>query len=1069
MNKIYIKRIVFVLTLLGFTISSFGQGPEDEENTPPYHQVLPASPTAASLGKYGEYKVGGSTGVPGIAVPLFEVNGNTMSVPVSLSYHGSGNKVTDVASWVGMGWSLNAGGVIARTVIGNEDEAGAALKAFYSQGFDPDNFDPNYNQADFNLFRALTKQGWTADPDIYSFNVMGYSGQFFIDLEGNVRLYSLQDLEIEYVSGLGQIDRFIITTGTGTVFEFAEKETTYNNSSSNCGIGFESASNLVSAWYLTKINSEYEEFTFTYEQERILHSLSRSESQSFRISLGNGPGGLSDCYNLNILEIYKKKLKSITGPFGTASFTSNKNRLDLNGGKALQTISYQDIDVKLNTSFMTSNENGWNTNDNMDKSRLILNSVNVQAGLEDPKNYSFNYESTILPPRDSYSMDHYGYFNGKNNSIPMPKAPNFSEGANRDVVPTLAKAGILEEIIYPTGGKTIFEWESNQRNLGGQRPKNFTNVSISDSYVSGGEIKTKPFSINDAQRLKINYLLGNANFGEPGEVNLMIINTTTQVIEFNQNISQNATIEPAKVFPAGNYQLKIVNNGIPFNTLSVTLSYYNLGDPVDTIEYLGGLRIKTITNVDTDGTQLNKKTYDYGALSVTNKVSDIDYYQVRYGYSGNIVYQIAHRSSRSRFALSNSVSYIDVFEYIGDENENIGYTHYIYHDDQDYGGGIIGTPKQDQSWKRALVKEMSIYNADGKLKRKVSNTYEFIKKFALAGIRAEYVKDHPQAAGLPTNGLDEIRWRIYDYWSEWAKLESTEITEGLVDQTVFSRNVTGTPGAGSATEGDVNTSIHYEYFRENSHINPGKVITADSEGNTWVDVMLYPRDFANDDSVFRSLKQRYFSQPIEQVKYLENSNNEQQIVSGVSNVYDIQGDLVNTYRVETTSPIDSGLFKYNNDNTIPNTLGSYKRSSFYSKDPEVNITYHSDGRIKEVISKSLTISYLWGYKSRYPVAKISNISSNQLETILGSDKSLIENSNDSNFISQKLATLRGNLPSRVFIEVSLYDIGVGVSKKIDPNGIVTSYKYDDFKRLTHIKDQDDNTLEQYEYNYGSNN
>ncbi|MBC7919870.1 MAG: hypothetical protein H7Z75_02150 [Ferruginibacter sp.] len=85
-------------------------------------KVIPPSPEAAALGKYGALPVGLYTGVPSISVPLYEIKGRRLTLPVSLNYHASGVRVDEVASWVGLGWTLNAGGVITRSVKGMPDE-----------------------------------------------------------------------------------------------------------------------------------------------------------------------------------------------------------------------------------------------------------------------------------------------------------------------------------------------------------------------------------------------------------------------------------------------------------------------------------------------------------------------------------------------------------------------------------------------------------------------------------------------------------------------------------------------------------------------------------------------------------------------------------------------------------------------------------------------------------------------------------------------------------------------------------------------------------------------------------
>jgi hypothetical protein len=82
-----------------------------------------ASPTAASLGKYGDIPVSYHTGIPNIGIPIYTVQSRTLKLPISLSYHAGGLKVQENASWVGAGFSLLAGGCITRTVVGAPDDA----------------------------------------------------------------------------------------------------------------------------------------------------------------------------------------------------------------------------------------------------------------------------------------------------------------------------------------------------------------------------------------------------------------------------------------------------------------------------------------------------------------------------------------------------------------------------------------------------------------------------------------------------------------------------------------------------------------------------------------------------------------------------------------------------------------------------------------------------------------------------------------------------------------------------------------------------------------------------------
>lgn len=113
------KSITLLLIVVFAMVESFGQANSDPD---PTQSILPPSPTAAAFAKYVDHPVNHHTGTPSISIPLCELSGRGVSVPVSLSYHAGGVKVDEVASNVGLGWSLNAGGVVTRTVMGKADE-----------------------------------------------------------------------------------------------------------------------------------------------------------------------------------------------------------------------------------------------------------------------------------------------------------------------------------------------------------------------------------------------------------------------------------------------------------------------------------------------------------------------------------------------------------------------------------------------------------------------------------------------------------------------------------------------------------------------------------------------------------------------------------------------------------------------------------------------------------------------------------------------------------------------------------------------------------------------------------
>ena len=128
-------RTAIILLLFGLTTGVYAQEipkKDSTKNTPSVlvltdaqkllPQIAPQSPQVAAMERHGNYAVKKYNGLVDISLPIFQIKVGNISVPISLAYHPSGNKVNDVASQVGLGWSLNAGGQISRTLTGLPDE-----------------------------------------------------------------------------------------------------------------------------------------------------------------------------------------------------------------------------------------------------------------------------------------------------------------------------------------------------------------------------------------------------------------------------------------------------------------------------------------------------------------------------------------------------------------------------------------------------------------------------------------------------------------------------------------------------------------------------------------------------------------------------------------------------------------------------------------------------------------------------------------------------------------------------------------------------------------------------------
>src|SRR6186713_531649 len=166
------KSVVLFFFVLTLAATVYGQS----STTPlvDLPNVVPPSPNAAALGKFGDIPVGEYTGIPNISIPLYTMRVGKFQLPISLNYHSGGLKVEEVASSVGLGWALSAGGVITRSMHGAPDEgAGGYLRAY--------NLTIDTIVRSNALTRAACMGGVDLQPDLFYYNFAGQSGKFILD------------------------------------------------------------------------------------------------------------------------------------------------------------------------------------------------------------------------------------------------------------------------------------------------------------------------------------------------------------------------------------------------------------------------------------------------------------------------------------------------------------------------------------------------------------------------------------------------------------------------------------------------------------------------------------------------------------------------------------------------------------------------------------------------------------------------------------------------------------------------------------------------------------------------
>lgn len=250
-TKLYLlQNIAFYLSLLIVTTKIYAQG----------------SPESKFNSSLQDFNVSTYTGAAMVNIPIYTFSEGGINIPISLSCNTSGIRVDEKASLVGLGWTLNAGGMISRMVMGAPDE-GSYNGNTYIKGYYKDGGYYSTNVADDH------------EPDQFFMNVGGTSIRFMFNESGKIYTVPASDIKIEYhinqskysnLTSFYQFTDFVVTMPDGVKYTFGTKqeansyayqeaiEKTFFGDPASCG-GIDKSNCLKQfvsrAWMLTKITT----------------------------------------------------------------------------------------------------------------------------------------------------------------------------------------------------------------------------------------------------------------------------------------------------------------------------------------------------------------------------------------------------------------------------------------------------------------------------------------------------------------------------------------------------------------------------------------------------------------------------------------------------------------------------------------------------------------------------------------------------------------------------------------------------------------------------------------------
>ena len=429
-------------------------------------QPAVTAPSAAAFNytQYSSSRTNYIDGSESIEVPIASVSEGPLSHGVSISYNTKGIKTNTVASQVGLGWHLNAGGMITRSIQGISDDNSNGYGYWEMNDNSYSGSDQLYVEGDRDL-----------QPDIYHYNVGGFSGSFTLDENNNFHNIPVSNRKIEVewdgVNGnsydFGFV-RFIITDEMGTKYYFGVDD---NNNDYLEFTAVKSPSEYmltkccndrddITGWFLYKIESFDQKHSINFEYSPSdYHYLSLATQAKFKYKELNGNVmGESDhlyqgnhpsfddvfndvttvswvvskisCSNVEIDFInrdlsqgsqyaredvfYRKKYVCCDGNSFITDYPSYLESINVNYLGTTKCVKFE-----LNQSYfedLTTNNHGWPYY-NANKKRLKLDGIQKMScdnSLSEPATTFEYYGNNFFPTYLTTGVDEWGYYNAKN-------------------------------------------------------------------------------------------------------------------------------------------------------------------------------------------------------------------------------------------------------------------------------------------------------------------------------------------------------------------------------------------------------------------------------------------------------------------------------------------------------------------------------------------------------------------------------------------------------------------------------------------------------------------------------
>ncbi|MCR9252372.1 MAG: hypothetical protein NXI20_18250 [bacterium] len=962
--------------------------------------VIPASPEASSITDYSEIKISEYTGSISKSIPIFQIQEGGINVPITLNYNSGGHRVQESASRVGLGWALNAGGVISREMRGQpDDEKGFLSLIEQFENISAPNGPYQYlmsgpdTQERYELLKEIGLGCEDSEPDVFSFNFNGITGKFHFNWDGTLEVSSDQHLIIvpQHEGGnpispfpillTDPIVGFVIIDSDGFWYEFDKVETTTIVSTGILRCSISPVNEYNSSWYLTKITnpSKNKEVYFEYdsyilEDYNIVHSVTREHGLGDQSICGSSISGTETQTSTNT-RVNGWNLSRIHSNYSPieAKFIATDVRTDLTGSglKELDKIEIYN-DNTLEREFLLSQD--------YSSGRLTLRSLQEKSSTASLNPFKFDYNSIALPARNSISQDHWGFYNGSGGTEVFPTyfvnlTGDIQIFGGRDRSPSLthSSAGVLSKITYPTGGSETYTLELNDYGyVNGVKLSEYETTPKSADIISWGNkdicagtpgqtdtnevtftVSSDPSGVATTTRVIIT---GDVEFydelyfggGIYAPSARLETSSGTLIYEFTEGSSQAQPVVVKDLSP-GTYKL-ITEATMRCNSSRdkayIKVEFDDYSNNLLKQKYAGGVRVSEVKKLDSDATVVKTSTFNYnmtdGYSSGNIQAEPVyTYGSSKYVESGpltDVECSFLLALTRSKFSKAGYIGYKSVSITQGAGGN--GYS--VMHFNVPNATVALQPPFQPATYtdhEAALLNSLELFNSGNNKQHLTKNDY-FSSTISTPTLKVGF-----KGANGP---LADYHFDLGNYYVNMgtSKVAISEVTQ-----------YDGTSEFVTKQETTYNSRGHF--------VRSKKIINND---RTIIKEISYPQDVIYAITPVSSLVSAHiYNVPIEEIHLIEISG--EQYVTGATYYRYDNLFLKRVHTANFEEPLPKSSFDLAKD-----LNGS--KNSFYNETPEAEFVYSQD-YLLETDQKGLSESYLWDQEGRLS-AMVSNASNDEI-------------------------------------------------------------------------------------------